>query len=51
MLLMLANLSPKALKCTLSTRGGRTVGQQLAHVYQVLRACLEVAEHVPYRPG
>ena len=41
---MLAELGPDALECTLSTRGGRTVGQQLVHVYEVRRRKLEQAD-------
>ena len=43
-LLLLANLDQAGLECTLSTRGGRTVGQQLAHVYGVRRSWVEVAD-------
>jgi uncharacterized damage-inducible protein DinB len=43
-LLLLRELSQDALECTLSTRGGRTVGQQLVHVYEVRRSKLEVAD-------
>ncbi len=43
-LLLLKDLSPEALRATLSTRGGRTVGQQLVHVYEVRRAKLEAAD-------
>jgi uncharacterized damage-inducible protein DinB len=34
-------LDDAALQCTLSRRGGRTVGQQLAHVHEVRRSRLE----------
>jgi uncharacterized damage-inducible protein DinB len=43
-LLLLDALTPEALRATLSTRGGRTVGEQLVHVYQVRRAKLEAAD-------
>ena len=43
-LLLLKELTPDALRCTLSTRGGRTVGQQLVHVYEVRRSKLEAAD-------
>ena len=43
-LLLLANLDKAALECTLSIRGGRTVGQQLAHVYGVRRGWTELAD-------
>ena len=43
-LLLLRELTPEALSCTLSTRGGRTVGQQLVHVYEVRRSKLETAD-------
>ncbi|MFQ5843424.1 MAG: DinB family protein [Planctomycetota bacterium] len=43
-LLLLGELSPEALRCTLSTRGGRTVGQQWAHVYEVRRSKVEAAD-------
>jgi len=32
---LLDGLRPKAIECTLSTRGGRTVGQQLVHCHNV----------------
>lgn len=44
MLRLLDGLTPEALAATLSTRGGRTVGQQLVHVYEVRRAHLESAD-------
>ena len=43
-LLLLKELTPEALACTLSTRGGRTVGQQLVHVYEVRRSKVEAAD-------
>jgi uncharacterized damage-inducible protein DinB len=43
-LLLLANLDEKALQQTLSARGGRTAGQQLAHVYAVRRGWIEIAD-------
>ena len=43
-LMLLDNLDKAALECTLSTRGGRTVGHQLAHLYGVRRGWLEVAD-------
>jgi uncharacterized damage-inducible protein DinB len=43
-LLLLNELTPEALRATLSTRGGRTVGQQLVHVYEVRRSKLEAAK-------
>ena len=43
-LMLLDELSTEALECTLSTRGGRTVGMQLAHVLQVRRWKLEAAD-------
>ncbi|MHC4136952.1 MAG: DinB family protein [Planctomycetota bacterium] len=43
-LLLLKELTPEALRCTLSTRGGRTVGQQLVHVYEVRRSKVEAAD-------
>jgi uncharacterized damage-inducible protein DinB len=43
-LLLLEELTQEALEATLSTRGGRTVGQQLVHVYEVRRAKLEAAD-------
>ena len=43
-LLLLDHLDAKALQNTLSTRGGRTVGQQLAHVYNVRRSWVEVVD-------
>jgi uncharacterized damage-inducible protein DinB len=36
-LLLLKSLDERGLKATLSTRGGRGVGQQFAHVYEVRR--------------
>lgn len=44
MLLMLAELKDGALEATLSERGGRSVGQQLAHVLEVRRDKLERAD-------
>jgi uncharacterized damage-inducible protein DinB len=41
---MLGELGTEALECTVSTRGGRTVGQQLVHVYEVRRRKLEQAD-------
>jgi uncharacterized damage-inducible protein DinB len=43
-LMLLANLKPAELECTLSSRGGRTVGQQLTHLYGVRRSWLEVID-------
>jgi len=43
-LLLLKELTPEALRATLSTRGGRTVGQQLVHVYEVRRSKVEAAD-------
>jgi uncharacterized damage-inducible protein DinB len=43
-LCLIRGLTPEALAATLSSRGGRTVGQQLVHVYQVRRAKLEAAD-------
>jgi len=43
-LLLLEALTPEALRATLSTRGGRTVGQQLVHVYEVRRSKVETAD-------
>ncbi|MHC4817142.1 MAG: DinB family protein [Planctomycetota bacterium] len=43
-LLLLKELTPEALHATLSTRGGRTVGQQLVHVYEVRRSKVEAAD-------
>ena len=34
-LLMIENISDEALKATLSTRGGRDVARQLAHIHNV----------------
>ncbi len=42
-LLLIANLDEHALASTLSTRGGRSVGQQFVHVVDVRRARLEAA--------
>jgi uncharacterized damage-inducible protein DinB len=42
--LLLDALTPEGLAATLSTRGGRTVGQQLVHVYEVRRSKLEAAD-------
>ena len=39
----ISQLTPEALAATLSTRGGRNVGQQLVHVYQVRRSKIELA--------
>lgn len=44
-LLLIANLDEDALASTLSTRGGRTVGQQLVHAVDVRRSRLEAAGH------
>ncbi|MCP4659326.1 MAG: hypothetical protein GY856_28280 [bacterium] len=41
---LLSELTPQALQCSLSSRGGRTVGQQLAHVYTVRRSKVELAD-------
>jgi uncharacterized damage-inducible protein DinB len=41
---LLGVLTPEGLQATLSTRGGRTVGQQLAHVLAVRRDKLERAD-------
>ncbi|MHC4781285.1 MAG: hypothetical protein ACYTFG_22140, partial [Planctomycetota bacterium] len=43
-LLLLRELTAEGMVATLSTRGGRTVGQQLAHVYEVRRKKLEQAD-------
>jgi uncharacterized damage-inducible protein DinB len=43
-LLLLSNLDEKALQQTLSVRGGRTVGQQLAHVYAVRLGWIEIVD-------
>ena len=43
-LILLSELTQEGLQSTLSTRGGRTVGQQLAHVYDVRRRRLELAD-------
>ncbi len=43
-LMLLDNLNDAALQATLSTRGGRTVGHQLAHLCSVRRGWVEVAE-------
>jgi uncharacterized damage-inducible protein DinB len=40
-LAMIDGIEPAGLECTLSTRGGRTVGQQLVHVHTVRLAMLE----------
>jgi uncharacterized damage-inducible protein DinB len=42
-LMLLNELTQEALECTLSTRGGRMVGQQLVHVYEVRRSKVELA--------
>jgi uncharacterized damage-inducible protein DinB len=42
-LMLLDGLSQEALETSLSSRGGRTVGQQLAHVLTVRRSKLEKA--------
>jgi len=44
MLHLIEGLTPEALAATLSTRGGRTVGMQLVHVYEVRRAKIEQAD-------
>jgi uncharacterized damage-inducible protein DinB len=49
-LFLLRELSQEALECTLSTRGGRTVGQQLVHVYEVRRSKLEAADKTLAKP-
>lgn len=41
---MLRELSQAALETTSSTRGGRTVGQQMAHIYAVRRMRVEKAD-------
>ena len=41
---LIQGLTPEALACTLSTRGGRNVGQQLVHVYEVRRVKVEQAD-------
>ena len=41
-LLMLDGIDDEGLLCTLSTRGGRSVGRQFAHVHDVRRYQLEV---------
>lgn len=41
---LIGELSPEALACSLSARGGRSVGQQLAHVYYVRRRKLEAGD-------
>ena len=41
-LMLLDHLDKAALDSTLSTRGGRTVGNQLAHLYAVRRSWVEV---------
>ena len=38
---LLAGMTQAGLECTLSTRGGRTAGQQLVHVVAVRRSLLE----------
>ncbi len=38
---LIDNVKQAGLECTLSTRGGRTVGQQLVHVHAVRRSMLE----------
>ena len=43
-MLMLTELGPDALRATLSTRGGRSVGQQLVHVHEVRRMKVEQAD-------
>src|SRR5437867_4137475 len=43
-LLLLSQLGKAELECSLSTRGGRTVGQQLAHLCTVRRSWIEVAD-------
>jgi len=43
-LLLLSELSDEALAATLSTRGGRSVGQQFVHVHEVRRQRLEAAD-------
>jgi uncharacterized damage-inducible protein DinB len=43
-LMLIKELSAEALQATLSTRGGRTVGQQLVHVYEVRRSKVELAD-------
>jgi uncharacterized damage-inducible protein DinB len=44
MLQLIDGLTPEALGATLSTRGGRTVGMQLVHVYEVRRMKIEQAD-------
>jgi uncharacterized damage-inducible protein DinB len=43
-LYLIEHLSPEALAATLSDRGGRTVGQQLAHVLEVRRSKIAAAD-------
>jgi uncharacterized damage-inducible protein DinB len=43
-LLLLKSLDARGLKATLSVRGGRGVGQQFAHVYEVRRWRVEEAD-------
>jgi uncharacterized damage-inducible protein DinB len=43
-LMVIEALSDEALHATLSTRGGRTVGEQLAHVLEVRRSKIELAD-------
>lgn len=43
-LMVLRALSDEALRASLSTRGGRTVGEQLAHVLEVRRSKIELAD-------
>ena len=45
-LMVLDNLDKAALECTLSTRGGRTVGNQFAHLYAVRRTWLRFQQTV-----
>ena len=47
-LLLLRELSQEALETTLSTRGGRTVGMQLAHLYWVRREKMKLANKQIY---
>ncbi len=41
---LIEGLTSEALACTLSTRGGRNVGQQLVHVYEMRRVKVEQAD-------
>ncbi|HEX4954736.1 MAG TPA: DinB family protein [Thermoanaerobaculia bacterium] len=43
-LMILRELGDEALAASLSSRGGRTVGEQLAHVLEVRRAKVEAAD-------